>query len=392
MQHREQVVPFRSPLLCKNKTEKMKPLFFHFVFVLFFSTGLHAAADSTKNRQPQRTLGLNFHYGSIFAHSKDVENTRYSRPAGIDLVYSKLKNDSVVSAICNCIPHTGFGVNYFNYDNAVLGHGFSAFYFLEPNFRINNALLWNIKGIVGFAAMTNPYDPQTNPTNMSYSLPFGAYIGVATGFNVRLSPALMGSVGGNYLHISNGGIKDPNLGINWITGNVALHYNLNNRFDFRKMRAGNGAHYSKFNRFDLGGFYSSKIVYIGDKKRYNVFGLSGVYSRQFRRLHAVTAGADWHIDYSLAEKQRRENAARDVHFFGTAIGHEFLLGKFIFSQQLGYYVKHPQPYYDRIYHRWGLNYRVKPDLHIGFSLKAHRHVAHFADIRLVYAINREIKK
>lgn len=369
----------------------MKRLFVFSVFVFFLSGSLRAATDTTGQTRGFRTAGLNLHYGSIFAHSQDVENTRHSRPFGLDLVYSRLRNDSAVAALCGCQPHSGFILNYFNYDNRVLEQSFSALYFLEPNFRISNRLLWHIRGTVGVAYLTHPYHPQHNPGNMSYSLPFGAYLGVATGFNLKVSPQLMLAAGGNYLHISNGGIKDPNLGINWITGNLGLFYSVKGPYDFSKKKQAANAHYRKYRRLDLAGSYSSKIVYIGDKMRYPVFGLSALHAWQLSRLHTVTASAEWHIDYSLAEKQRRENAARDVHFWGAALGHEFLLGRFIFSQQLGCYLKYPAPYYDRIYHRWGLDFILRPNLHIGFNLKAHRHVAHFADIRLVYSLGRERK-
>lgn len=345
-------------------------------------------ADTLIVEKPQAMLGLSLHSGSIYVHSENVENTRFSRPIGIDFAFSKIRNDSVLYSICNCILNKGYGINYFNYDNKILGHGLTPFYFLEPNFRINNSILWNIKGTLGVSVLSNPFHSARNPNNMSYSLPVGVYLGISSGFNVKFSSKFMLSTNLNYLHISNGGIKDPNMGINWITGSIGMNYGLNNNFDFRKKRIQNKLHYNKYSRIDISGFYSTKIVEKGDKDLYSILGVSALYSHQIKQLHAFTASVEWHLDYSLAERQRRDNKNRDMFFWGAALGHEYLLGRFIFSQQLGYYIEKPDDYFGNFYHRWGLNYKLKNSIQIGVNLKAHRQVAQFADVRVVYSFVR----
>jgi len=69
---------------------------------------------------------------------------------------------------------------------------------------------------------------------------------------------------------------------------------------------------------------------------------------------------------------------------GLLTGYDFLLGRFFFSQQLGVYVFNRLPYYDRIFHRWALRYQMNIHWLIGFGLKAHRQVAEFIDLRLLY--------
>ena len=43
---------------------------------------------------------------------------------------------------------------------------------------------------------------------------------------------------------------------------------------------------------------------------------------------------------------------------GALIGHEFIFKKFNFSQQIGIYLYNQNPYIDRIYHRWGLYFKL----------------------------------
>ena len=67
------------------------------------------------------------------------------------------------------------------------------------------------------------------------------------------------------------------------------------------------------------------------------------------------------------------------------VGHEFLLGKFIFSQRVGIYLYDESPYYDAWFHCWGIQYRANKYLGVGLNLKAHKHVAEYIDLRVVYS-------
>ena len=65
-----------------------------------------------------------------------------------------------------------------------------------------------------------------------------------------------------------------------------------------------------------------------------------------------------------------------------ALGHEFLLGRFLFSQQFGIYLYKPYRVGDDVYQRYGLVYRATDRFQVGINLKAHKHVADFLDIML----------
>jgi hypothetical protein len=70
------------------------------------------------------------------------------------------------------------------------------------------------------------------------------------------------------------------------------------------------------------------------------------------------------------------------------LGHDFLLGNYVFSQQLGYYLFNETNYFNSVYHRWGLLYKTKSNLNFGINLLAHAQVANFIDLRLVYSFNK----
>lgn len=343
--------------------------------------------------QQLQSLSLNSHYGFIFAHSADVENTAGSRPLGFALEHSTLKFDSASYNLARCYPHNGFGLVYFDYDNEILGHSVSATYFLEPTFALTQRLFFAPRGSAGLSFLTNPFHPTRNPDNNSYSLPVSVFLHVGLSVNYHITKKLGIHAAANYLHISNGGIKDPNKGINWPTANVGIRYQLNDS-RFQRQTYAPSQTTSKFNRFDFGIYTSSKIVEKGEKQRFFVPGAFVGYHQQLNNLHSIGLVADAHLDYSLAEKQKRIGEPLHFHFVSIALHHDFLMGRFNLWQQVGYYVLPVDERFINWYHRWGLDYRVTTNISVGVSLKAHLHVAHFADVRIGYSLfkKRAIKR
>lgn len=352
-----------------------------FVFIFI----LQQIAASTFG-QCIKSLSMYGHYGFILVHSKDVENTSGSRPIGFSVEYSKLKFDSISYNYARCYPKTGFGLIYFNFDNRVLGHSINTNYYLEPSFAITNRTIFAPRGSVGLSFLTNPYHPVKNPNNNSYSLPISVFLQVGLTLNHQFKKRIGFNISANYLHISNGGIKDPNKGINWMTTSVGIKYQLNNQ-NFKKQNYRSEVKRKRINLFEFGLYSSSKIVSKGEKKRYFVPGVFVGYHKQLNNLHRIGAVADFHLDYSLAEKQTRINEPLQFHFASMALDHTFLMGRFTFWQQAGCYLHKPDERFIRWYHRWGLNYQITKKIAIGGSVKAHLHVAHFADLRLIYAIS-----
>ncbi len=62
-----------------------------------------------------------------------------------------------------------------------------------------------------------------------------------------------------------------------------------------------------------------------------------------------------------------------------------MLGKFLFTQRIGMYLFDETPYYDRLYHRWGIQYFITKNFGVALTLKAHRHIADYGDIRFIYS-------
>lgn len=340
--------------------------------------------------QQLRSLSLFPHYGFIFVHSDDVENTRDSRPFGLQFDLSVQRTDQTSYDLCRCSPRQGFSLYYFNYDNDILGQSLSPAYFLEPTFRLGAKLSYAFRGTVGLSFLNNPHHPKKNPDNQSYSTHVSALLGLSSGLDFRLKQNFDLQFRLNYLHISNGGIKDPNKGINWPTLSLGLSYKPAKSQSSAEYEASRVSK-TPYLRWAFSGLLSSRIAAVGDKQRYFVYGLGAGLSRQVNSLSAITLAGEFHYDKALEERYRRAGEPEQAAFAGLLAGHEFLLGRFIFSQELGYYLFKPKPLDYGFYHRWGLSYYLNRHVLLGVNLKAHRQVAHFLDFRISYFMRRALK-
>jgi len=342
-------------------------------------------ASSIGGAQPvdqYRIYGARFFYGSILVHSNDVENTSGSRPFGVELEFSKRHLDSLAWNACQCTPTTGFLLSYVNFDNTVLGHGLNLSYFIEHYFLPGRRLSPVLRGAAGLGYGTRPHHPEKNPDNQSYSLPVNVFLQLQAGINMRIAPKSFLALKAEYNHLSNGGIREPNKGINWPSVSLALSHAPGYREIPTREKQKNRALAGKrwLSRAEILMAVNTRVI--EERQRFYSWGAFFTQAYRLGHLHTITAAADWHYDQSHQKRIEVAGSTASAHRVGVLAGHEFLFGSFIFGQQLGFYVFDQFKGHDPIYHRWGLSYVHKSGITVGFNLKAHRHVAEFTDIRI----------
>ncbi len=347
---------------------------------------------STRNKQKNIfSIGLGAQYGFIFAHSPEVENTKGARPAGLELNFSWQNYDAATWNLCNCFPRKGILLAWYDYNTAILGKSYSAAYFLEPVYRLRKNTFFSIKGAAGISYLTNPFDSVHNPTNRSYSTHVSGYLLLGIGLWFRLHDRWWLNTSVNYQHKSNGGLRQPNKGINWPTAGIAISYLRHPQPYYTGARM--KERYWKGNAIrweaNLFGITKRTLNEHGDSRRRLLLGFSLQGSKQVGRINAVTAGTEIFADGALRMQLQIDTVKASAVRAGLLAGHEFLLGKFIFSQQIGVYVFNPTARFDPIYHRWGIQYLSNNHWGIGARLLAHRHVADFIDLRVIYSWSKK---
>ena len=355
---------------------------------IFAAAQIDTPIQERKNRI--FSIGAGVHYGTIFSHSPEVEYSKGSRPVGVEMNLTWQRNDSATWNLCNCFPRSGLLLAFYDYDNEILGKSFTAAYFLEPNYRISPKTYFSFKASAGLSYMSNPFDSIENPNNRSYSTTISQYLllGIGLWFKINNNWWVNGMV--NYQHESNGGIKQPNKGINWPTVSLAFSYQTNPSPYILGRRQKERFWKGYPIRWDIGLFGIAKrtLDENGESKRLPLIGLSFQGAKQVGSINNLTLGAEVFYDDALKNRLKLDSIEASAARAGLSIGHEFILGKFLFSQRIGVYVYNQTDYFDPIYHRWGIHYNMNKHWGIGFHLMAHRHVADFIDLRVTYGWGR----
>ena len=352
------------------------------VSLLLSLTALGRPPDSTRL---VHQVGLKLHQGFVLVHSRDVRPMRNSYPTGLALDFAWQKVSERAWNACHCYPRLGFSLTGWNYGHDdILGQGVTGMFFIEPLFGAWRKVSFSIRAAFGLSYQNRPYDARRNPDNRSYSTFVAFPLQLGGSAHIRLGPQWTLDISALYNHFSNGGIREPNAGVNWPTMAIGLGHYLQaprfqnrTRYDWRE----NATPQTRIDLVFFMGFQEPRSkMYLFSP------GFELKYSRQVTRLSALTAGGEWLVDNGARYLQEVAGKSNDWNKGGIALGHEFLLGKVLFSQQFGVYVYNKIPGSADVYQRYGLTYRLLPRLQAGISLKAHGHVADFLDFRIGFSL------
>jgi len=356
----------------------------HFMYIstLLLPSWLFAHTDTTKNNPFY--FGVRSYYGFIIPHSESIRSISYSRPRGIGIDAGWLALRQRVWDHCFCYPLMGINFYYTNFNNHnILGRAYALLFYVEPAFAIYRQLYLSYRFGMGIAYMDTPYDSISNPRNLFYSTYLSFPLQAAVTLNLNRNNKLIYRLSFNYEHISNGGLKQPNKGINYPTVSLGVNYFPDRIQRIERPRV-NYLLYSNAPQVNMVVSGTAKTISNNEQTRYAIFGLLLEAQKKFARINAASLGTDITIDYSLKEQLRRMNIDKDYYRVGLVAGHNLLMGKIVFYQKLGVYVYSPYKAKDPVYQRYGILYRTAKNVSVGIDLKAHRHVADFLDMRLAY--------
>lgn len=359
-------------------------LIISFLFIFSF---LFSVADTGKDSvKYYSSVGIILHKGVVLIHSADLRPVEHSYPWGIGLDLGFHFANKKSWNTCNCYPKLGASLSFWDFDKPnILGYGATGLFYVEPFFGVQNRVSFSFRAGFGLSYQSKPYDPETNPDNLSYSTHFAFPLLLAIGINIWVSDHYLLSVTANYNHFSNGGFKEPNGGINWPTISIGIdRYFKAPAFRSRKKKNWRELGQPAM-RLDINFFVAIKQL---EYQEYAPLpGIEAKGSRQIGRINALTVGLEWLYDSHANHIIKKEFKDIDCNKISVALGNEFLLGKFLFSQQLGVYLYKPYRAGADLYQRYGLVYRITDWLSFGVNLKAHGRKANFLDFRLGMSFN-----
>ena len=343
--------------------------------------------ETEQNDAMPLTTGLSFIYGSAIPHAKEVLNVRGTNPRGYEINFNWLLYTREVWDDCHCYPRLGFHVAFYDFDlNEIFGYGYEGGINFIYYFGLLSKFNFLLQGKAGLSYLTKPYDEINHPQNMSYSTHLNYLLSAGAGFRYAFSDYVETQFLVSMNHNSNAALTEPNGGINYPAISLALGYTLN-PVEI-KPRTHSDPYLTAENerRWDIGLFWGISSMPFPDPSQVPMFGVNVLRSWQVMRFGAVTAGVEMEMNGRARLRVDRGTIEEQSPWRGSVQGGwEFLMGKTIFSIQLGLYVYRPHKEMDDVYQRFGLVHRVFDHLYAGINFKSYRHWADHLDLRLIFS-------
>ena len=357
---------------------------YSFCFILI---SIHFLCSAQQDTLVHKLTGFQAHYGFIIPHSEAIENVSNSNPYGFEINLMRINTSFKSWSVFSSFWFSGIQAAYINFQNPeVLGSAFLLTGFAEPVIFNSGKFLFTLRGGAGLSYHTEIYDETENPDNKFFCTRISFPVYVAARIRYRINSKTLITLSGFYNHISNGGIKQPNYGMNFPTLALGVEH-TRNPFIIRKPSG-----YSFVND-PAGWYYRIQIIssykVVDETETYPEKGVlvTGLNTSAFRRLghhYALGFGAEYVNDRALKEVIYREGSDVDNKRAALTAGQDFHFGKVVFYQHFGFYVYSPYEAEDPVYQMYGLGIRLHKRIMAGVFIKAHRHIADFMGLSLSF--------
>jgi hypothetical protein len=339
---------------------------------------------------PAFHTGFQAHYGFIIPHSSAIEPVSHTNPFGFETSINKLHTSFNQWQVFRAYWISGIQAGYFNFQNPdILGSAFEITVFAEPVISSWRNCFLSVRGGFGISYHTKIFDKQDNPANQFFSTHLSFPLFADIRFRYRLAGLTFLTFSGCYNHISNGGFKLPNKGMNFPTFALGMER-------FRKSLPELNHNYSSLLAetkpvlsLMLQGISTVKVMEEEQgypEKTLFLYGFHFRASKQIRSYYSLSLGTEMIFDGYARETIRREQANIDYKRIAVTAGQDFLLGRVIFSQHLGFYIYSPYKARNLVYQKYELTYKITPVLAAGVFMKAHLQVADMMGISISYVL------
>ena len=337
------------------------------------------------------SLDLNYFYGNIAKHSKDIAPLATGHPTGFIASYNRKTYGFNEWERRYNYPDWGFSFLYQNGDNEFLGNAYGLyghynFYFLNRKLMVRLGQ--------GVAYASNPFDILENKKNTAYGSHLLSATYAMANFNQRLYKNISLQAGISLIHYSNGNVRAPNNSTNTIAANLGLIYTPKDQIipEFitdTKIPYSEPLHYNFVLR---GGINQSDRLGLG---RHPFIIGSAFIDKRINKKSTLHAGVDVFFARFLKEQIAFEAVAfpsfgvtgdEDWKRVGLFLGHELRLGNIAFVSQLGYYIYYPYNFEGRVYARVGLKRYFGNHIFGAVTVKAHGAKAEAVEFGIGYRL------
>jgi len=357
-------------------------------FYLFFVLLSHKQSVAQESVDFHQDLYVNYKIGFLLEHRSTMAHLAKSHFQITELGYNFTRNKSHTSHIIHKNPALGLvAVGIFNSNQEVIGNTYGiAGRLTLPKLRWGKHWSLNNMISIGLAYQEKKFDLLTNPTNVA----IGSHINmlIMLGTVVKYENKHWNFTAGlDFTHVSNGGTKKPNLGLNLPSLQFGFGYRIKKAEDFL---------YDPFpmirrKELLIQGIFSLNNNYVQQKELFPVFGISVLRTRPINMKHRYLYG----LDFSFNEANRNYLASSpDQTFFETALigafnAWELQVDRIVLSLGMGVYLlnlKNPNGW---IYHRIGGHFEFSERVYFLAFARTHWAKADYLEVGFGYKFPRK---
>jgi hypothetical protein len=351
------------------------------IILILLIQAKHAQAQTVASTDSSNILflGTKFQSGFVWRDNRRLENMQLNNPKIFQVDFSVLKNRQRNWDYCGCFTKNGVSLSYYDFGNArQLGHAVNLMLFTEPYIVYSKKIQLTLRAGAGLSFLDKIYNAEKNPNNVSFSKHVSFLLVINPNVYFFIGERTRLSIGAQFNHISNGGTRWPNWGLNLISAGVGAAYTLRSQPLIKRETTPFNDRSIKFITHIFGGSHHSDATGQWTEKKRMVGGLNVGLVKPVGRINAFGLGGEYYYDgiSNVLEAQSGKN----YHLFVGSISlqHYFIFGKLLFGQQLAYYITPANPNVNsKLYQRYILEYKIKNPWYAGISLRAHGKISDY---------------
>ncbi|MFC5623880.1 acyloxyacyl hydrolase [Algoriphagus winogradskyi] len=351
------------------------------------------------NGQSKKVIEFSYDQGPIIGNNKDWANELIDRIdyKGFDVRFGWRSSENNHYNYINRFPSYGVGftsaINYYTEIGRPMGvYAFGEVPFGKLNF--DRKLNFSYFTQIGLGFNMNPYDAETNPINgfVGSAVNVHIHFGFKASYQISNRFDVFTSIGAK--HYSNGSIKKPNSGINFIPISVGIRVPL----DKEEFHPGPKPEFPPLEKrffLNITAYTGLKSYAIGERAYFRG-GLGVNYLWELSYKYRMGLGLDWFYGGGANFRYPGESITfSEVNSFAVVGSWEWKLTEKLYMPiALGVYLSKADLNEEtaNFYERIGVRYRMNHNLFAGVQIKAHKAKADFFEFTFGYTIPGKVRK
>lgn len=317
-------------------------------------------------------LTTNFQTAFISAQREPALRFEGDRPWSLQMDWGVTKTNRRSWNYCQCFSQNGLSGSYINFSNpSNLGRAITIAGFIEPYIVNADKFILSLRASVGLAFLNKVYDSLTNRDNIFVSEPMSFFLALGPNVSYRFNDRMALKAAFAINHISNGGRKNPNDGMNYFGYQLGVQYALR-PYTLKPLpkEKFTDRNYSLV----LHAFGVQRVAQatsLWQEEARGLFGLNVGVMKRIGRMNGLGVGAEVYYDGINSVFQNRYNHEMQTTISSLSLQHYLFFGKLLFGQQLGFYLSSNTGYPNSYFQRYVLEYEVLKNWYAGFTLKSY---------------------